>query len=66
MALRHLNRLEIAHDRVLKEERLLEDRDWRIRAVEEGPDGSLYLGVDHEPDERDGMIVRLRPCEDTH
>jgi glucose/arabinose dehydrogenase len=57
MALTHLSRLEVAEDRVLKEERLLEDRDWRVRSIEEGPDGSLYLGIDG------GMIVRLRPLE---
>ncbi len=55
MALRHLNRLEIVDGRVINEERLLEDRNWRVRAIEEGPDGSLYLGVDA------GMIVRLSP-----
>ena len=56
MALRHLNRLEIADDRVLKEERILEGRDWRVRAIEEAPDGSLFLGIDG------GMIVRLSPA----
>lgn len=53
----HLNRLVIEHDRVLHEERLLEDRGWRVRAVQQGPDGLIYLGVDT------GMIVRLRPLE---
>jgi glucose/arabinose dehydrogenase len=53
----HLNRLVIEHDRVLHEERLLEDRGWRVRAVQQGPDGMIYLGVDA------GMIVRLRPVE---
>jgi glucose/arabinose dehydrogenase len=57
MALTHLSRLEVADDRVINEERLLEDRDWRVRSIEEGPDGSLYLGIDG------GMIVRLRPLE---
>jgi len=53
----HLNRLVIEHDRVLHEERLLEDRGWRVRAVQQGPDGFIYLGVDA------GLIVRLRPVE---
>jgi glucose/arabinose dehydrogenase len=57
MARGHLNRLVIEHDRVLHEERLLEDRGWRVRAVQEGPDGLIYLGVDA------GLIVRLRPVE---
>jgi glucose/arabinose dehydrogenase len=55
MAARHLNRLEPDGTRVLREERLFEDRSWRIRNLAEGPDGILYLGLD------DGYIVRLRP-----
>ncbi len=57
MAHGHLNRLVIEQDRVLHEERLLEDRGWRVRAVQQGPDGLIYLGVDA------GFIVRLRPVE---
>jgi len=53
----HLNRLVIEGDRVLHEERLLLDRRWRVRAVQEDPNGWIYLGV--EP----GMIIRLRPNE---
>ena len=53
----HLNRLVIEGDRVLHEERLLLDRRWRVRAVQEDPNGLIYLGV--EP----GMIIRLRPTE---
>ena len=53
----HLNRLVIESDRVLHEERLLLDRRWRVRAVQEDPNGLIYLGV--EP----GMIIRLRPIE---
>jgi aldose sugar dehydrogenase len=55
MALRHLNRLVLDGRRVVREERLLAERRWRVRAVAEGPDGLLYLGVD------DGLVVRLRP-----
>jgi aldose sugar dehydrogenase len=51
----HLNRLVIEDRRVLHEERLLQDRGWRVRAVAQGPDGLIYLGVDQ------GMIIRLRP-----
>ncbi len=58
MALRHLNRLELADGRVIKEEQILGDRDWRVRSIEEGPGGSLYLGIDG------GMIVRLSPIGD--
>jgi aldose sugar dehydrogenase len=55
LVLGHLNRLVIDRDHVIHEERLLRDRGWRVRVVQQGPDGFLYLGVDH------GMIVRLRP-----
>lgn len=55
LALRHLNRLVIRDGAVVREERLLDDRNWRVRFVEQGPDGFLYLGVD------DGLVVRLRP-----
>lgn len=58
MAIRHLNRLEVVNDRVILEERLLVDREWRVRAIEEGPEGWLYLGVDA------GMIIRLVPSEE--
>lgn len=56
LALRHLNRLVLQKGRVIREERLLQDRNWRVRFVRQGPDGFLYIGVDR------GMIVRLRPA----
>jgi aldose sugar dehydrogenase len=55
LALTHLNRLEIEDHKVVKEQRLLEDKKWRVRSVKQGPDGYLYIGVDG------GMVVRLRP-----
>ena len=57
LALQHLNRLVIEDGRVMHEERLLGDREWRVRLVELGPDGYLYLGVDQ------GMILRLVPAD---
>ena len=56
LALKHINRLDVEGDRVLHEERLLEDRGWRVRFVEQGPDGYLYFGVDA------GMVLRLVPA----
>lgn len=56
MGLRHLNRIVLKGDSVVKEERLLLPLKWRVRLVSEGPDGFLYLGVDN------GFIVRLRPA----
>ena len=62
MTPRYLGRLIIQADRPIREERLLTDRRWRVRVVQEGPDGFLYLGVERSrPDAEDGMIVRIRP-----
>lgn len=55
LAKTHINRLVIEENRVLHEERLLADKGWRVRFVEEGPDGNIYFGVD------DGMVMRLVP-----
>jgi glucose/arabinose dehydrogenase len=57
LAYTHLVRLELDGERVVAEERLLDDRGWRIRAVEAGPDGALYLLVDAE----DTPLLRLVP-----
>ncbi len=56
LAKTHINRLVIDGDRVMHEERLLVDKGWRVRFIEEGPDGHLYFGVDA------GMIMRLVPA----
>ena len=55
-----LARLELDGERVVAEERLLEDALGRIRDVEVGPDGYLYLLTD----ESDGGLYRLEPAED--
>ena len=43
MAGRHLVRLVLDGERVVAEERLLEELDDRIREVRQGPDGALYV-----------------------
>ena len=53
-----LVRLELDGGKVVEETRLLEDRLGRIRDVETGPDGYLYLLTD----EPDGKLVRLEPA----
>lgn len=54
LAGRHLVRLELAGERVVAEEKLLEDWDLRIRDVRQGPDEALYvLGGD--------SLLRLTP-----
>ena len=55
MAATHLNRLVFEQGRVVKEERLFLDRNWRVRQVVQGQDGFLYLGVDG------GSLLRVRP-----
>jgi glucose/arabinose dehydrogenase len=46
MAATHLNRLVIQDGRVILEERLLFPAVGRVRMVEEGPDGAIYIGTD--------------------
>ena len=53
MVLRHLNRLVIENNKVIKEERLLTDKNMLVRSVKQGSDGYLYLGVDG------GKILRI-------
>ena len=52
-----LVRLVIENDRVIGEERLLTDLNARIREVDEGPDGALYLLTD----EANGRLLRVSP-----
>lgn len=54
-----LARLEMDGERVVHEERFLEDVVGRIREVKVGPDGYVYLLSDH----RNGIIARLEPAE---
>ncbi|GAB3465160.1 PQQ-dependent sugar dehydrogenase [Azotobacter salinestris] len=48
-------RLALDGDRIVHEERLLEDLDTRIRDVRQGPDGYLYVLTD----ETSGKLLRL-------
>jgi aldose sugar dehydrogenase len=52
---RCLSRLVLSNDRVVAEERLLTDRNTRIRGVAEGPGGALYVLTDGNA----GTILRL-------
>lgn len=50
----HLNRVQLdGQGRFISEQRLLADRDLRIRAVRVGPGGALYVVAD------DGVVLRL-------
>ncbi len=53
-----LVRLELDGDRVVGEERMLEGLGERVRDVEQGPDGLLYLLTD----EPEGRLLRLAPA----
>ncbi|BAN47465.1 PQQ-dependent sugar dehydrogenase [Metapseudomonas resinovorans] len=55
LAQQQLIRLQLEGDRVVHEERLLEDLDARIRDVRQGPDGYLYLLTD----EAKGQLLRV-------
>ena len=54
---RTLVRLVLDGERVIAEERLLTDLNTRIRGVNEGPDGALYVMTDGNG----GKILRLTP-----
>lgn len=58
LSARALVRLELEGERVVHEERLLEDLNARIRDVRQGPDGRLYLLTDAS----DGALLRLDPA----
>jgi glucose/arabinose dehydrogenase len=52
-------RLELDGERVVKEERLLQQLGERIRDVRQGPDGALYLATDSSS----GRILRVAPSK---
>ena len=61
MTPRFLSRLVVTNGRVTSEERLLLEKRWRVRVVQPGPDGFIYLGVQRTPDGSGGVIARIRP-----
>jgi glucose/arabinose dehydrogenase len=54
-----LIRLVLENDRVVGEERLLTDREQRIRDVTQGPDGALYVLTDGKK----GKLLELTPLD---
>ncbi|MEQ8602600.1 MAG: PQQ-dependent sugar dehydrogenase [Marivibrio sp.] len=54
---RLLVRLDVENGRIIHEERMLEELGERLRAIEQGPDGALYLLTDA----RDGRVLRVTP-----
>jgi glucose/arabinose dehydrogenase len=60
LASKQVARLEMDGDRVVSEERLLEGAvNQRVRDVEQGPDGFIYLLTD----EAKGRLLRIEPAE---
>jgi glucose/arabinose dehydrogenase len=59
LATRNLVRLELAGEKVAKEERLLGNLSERIRDVRNGPDGALWLLTDSPS----GRILRVTPVK---
>jgi glucose/arabinose dehydrogenase len=57
LASQALVRLELSNGRVTREERYLGELKQRVRDVQEGPDGFLYIVTDEDP----GALIRLRP-----
>lgn len=59
LASRHLVRLVLDGERVVGEERLLTDLGQRLRDVQVGADGALWVVTDED----DGQLVRLAPAD---
>ncbi len=57
LAGQHLNRLVLDGEKIIGEERLITNLDFRIRDVRIGPDGAVWLLVDQS----NGRILRLVP-----
>jgi glucose/arabinose dehydrogenase len=57
LASTNLVRLTLKDDKVTGEERLLKDLKERIRDVEQGPDGAIYLLTDNKA----GRVLKLTP-----
>jgi glucose/arabinose dehydrogenase len=60
LASKELARLELDGNRVVREERLLgNELKQRIRDIEQGPDGALYLLTDEDA----GSVLRVVPAD---
>jgi len=56
---RRIKVIEIKDGKVIKEERMLQGLNERIRDVRQGPDGALYLLTDNSA----GRILRVAPAK---
>jgi glucose/arabinose dehydrogenase len=58
LAGQHIERLVFDGDKVVATEKLLADREKRIRDIRQGPDGALWVLTDED----DGEILRISPA----
>ncbi|HEY6832005.1 MAG TPA: PQQ-dependent sugar dehydrogenase [Pseudolabrys sp.] len=54
-----VSRVTLDGDKAVKEERMLQDLNERIRDVRQGPDGAIYLLTDN----KEGRILRMTPAK---
>lgn len=60
LKLMHLNRIKLNDNHmVVAEERLLKKQKQRIRAIEQGPDGFIYVATDNSA----GQILKISPAK---
>ena len=59
LKLQLVSRVTLDGDRAVKEERMLQDLNERIRDLRQGPDGAIYLLTDNI----DGRILRMAPAK---
>ncbi len=59
LKLMHLNRIKLdENNKVVVEERLLKEQKQRIRAIEQGPQGYIYVAIDNP----EGKILKISPA----
>ena len=54
-----VSRVTLDGDKAVKEERMLQDLNERIRDVRQGPDGAIYLLTD----KNNGRILKMTPAK---
>ncbi len=60
LKLMHLNRVKLdQNNKVVTEERMLLDQKQRIRAIEQGPKGHIYVATDNS----EGKILKISPAK---
>jgi glucose/arabinose dehydrogenase len=55
---RYLKHIEMDGDKIVSQTNLLEDLNYRIRDVAQGPDGNLYV----LSDDANGKVLKIHPA----